>query len=79
MPKVVDVPILYYHRVDPLPAGFTSWSKPRRALFSPTNTLPELFSAQLDWLAEHCYTTILPRDLAAYWDHGRRCRRSRSS
>jgi peptidoglycan/xylan/chitin deacetylase (PgdA/CDA1 family) len=34
------------------------------------DVIPAAFDAQLDWLAEHGYTTILPRDLAAYWDQG---------
>ena len=34
------------------------------------NVLPTAFAAQLDWLRDHGYTTILPRDLAAHWDRG---------
>ncbi len=34
------------------------------------NVLPAAFAAQLDWLRDHGYTTILPRDLAAHWDRG---------
>lgn len=33
---------------------------------------PSAFAAQLDWLVAHGYTAILPRDLAAHWDHGKR-------
>jgi peptidoglycan/xylan/chitin deacetylase (PgdA/CDA1 family) len=64
------VPILYYHRVQALPAGFSGWSKPSRDSFLVDNTLPWAFTAQLDWLVAHGYTTILPRDLAAHWDKG---------
>jgi len=32
--------------------------------------IPAALDAQLDWLTTHGYTTILPRDLAAHWDHG---------
>jgi peptidoglycan/xylan/chitin deacetylase (PgdA/CDA1 family) len=34
------------------------------------DVIPSAFDAQLDWLAEHGYTAILPRDLAAHWDDG---------
>ena len=66
------VPILYLHRVDPVPAGFAGWSKGRQDDFMVDNTLPVAFGAQLDWLADHGYTTILPRDLAAHWDAGKK-------
>jgi peptidoglycan/xylan/chitin deacetylase (PgdA/CDA1 family) len=65
------VPILYYHRVDPLPAGFSGWSKKRQDTFLVDDTLPFSLVAQLDWLVDHGYTTILPRDLAAHWDSGK--------
>lgn len=64
------VPILYYHRVQAVPRGFTSWSHARRREFLTYDTLPSAFVAQLDWLLAHGYTTILPRQLAAHWDHG---------
>ena len=58
------VPILYYHRVENVPAGFATWSKASQDNFLVDDTLPFAFAAQLDWLAAHGYTTILPRDLA---------------
>jgi peptidoglycan/xylan/chitin deacetylase (PgdA/CDA1 family) len=64
------VPILYYHRVQPVPADFVTWSKAKRARFLQYDVLPAAFVAQLDWLAANGYTTILPGDLAAHWDHG---------
>jgi len=69
-PALVSVPILYYHRVQELPSGFASWTTAAQHAFFQNNVLPIAFAAQLDWLRAHGYTTILPRDLAAYWDHG---------
>jgi peptidoglycan/xylan/chitin deacetylase (PgdA/CDA1 family) len=68
----VRVPILYYHRVEAPPRGFQSWSPGRKRQFITYDVIPAAFKAQLDWLAAHHYTTILPRDLAAHWDHGKR-------
>jgi peptidoglycan/xylan/chitin deacetylase (PgdA/CDA1 family) len=65
------VPILYYHRVQPVPQDFAKWSKARQSRFLAYDALPKAFVAQLDWLAANGYTTILPRDLAAYWDDGK--------
>jgi peptidoglycan/xylan/chitin deacetylase (PgdA/CDA1 family) len=65
------VPILYYHRVENIPAGFATWSKGRQDAFLVDDTLPFALVAQLDWLVAHGYTTILPRDLAAHWDAGK--------
>ena len=65
------VPILYYHRVQPVPQKFSKWSKARQKRFLQYDALPKAFVAQLDWLAANGYTTILPRDLAAHWDHGK--------
>jgi len=62
------IPVLYYHRLQPLPADYATWSKAKRQSFTTYDTLPNLFAAQLDWLLDHGYTTILPRDLAAHWD-----------
>jgi peptidoglycan/xylan/chitin deacetylase (PgdA/CDA1 family) len=62
------IPVLYYHRLQPLPAEYASWSKAKRRSFTTYDTLPKVFGAQLDWLLDHGYTTILPRDLAAHWD-----------
>jgi peptidoglycan/xylan/chitin deacetylase (PgdA/CDA1 family) len=64
------VPILYYHRVQSVPADFRSWGPARRRRFLAYDSLPAAFEAQLDWLDAHGYTTILPRDLAAHWDTG---------
>ena len=64
------VPIVYYHRVESVPAGFGSWGSKRKRTFLAYDSLPTAFEAQLDWLQAHGYTTILPRDLAAHWDHG---------
>jgi peptidoglycan/xylan/chitin deacetylase (PgdA/CDA1 family) len=66
----VSVPILYYHRVQALPADFPHWSAARQGEFATYDVLPAAFAAQLDWLKEHGYTTILPRDLTAHWDYG---------
>ena len=64
------VPILYYHRVQPVPQDFSKWTKARQKHFLRYDALPKAFVAQLDWLAANGYTTILPGDLAAHWDHG---------
>ena len=64
------MPILYYHRVQPVPRDFSKWSKARQKRFLKYDALPKAFVAQLDWLAANGYTTILPRDLANHWDHG---------
>jgi peptidoglycan/xylan/chitin deacetylase (PgdA/CDA1 family) len=64
------VPILYYHRVEAPPAIFPRWTPARQAAFLAYDVIPAAFIAQLDWLAANGYTTILPRDLAAHWDHG---------
>jgi peptidoglycan/xylan/chitin deacetylase (PgdA/CDA1 family) len=69
-PSPVTVPILYYHRVQPLPEGFARWSAHARQRFLENDILPVAFAAQLDWLQANGYTTILPRDLAAHWDSG---------
>jgi peptidoglycan/xylan/chitin deacetylase (PgdA/CDA1 family) len=64
------VPILYYHRVQPVPQAFSKWSKAKQKRFLEYDALPKAFVAQLDWLVANGYTTILPGDLAAHWDHG---------
>jgi peptidoglycan/xylan/chitin deacetylase (PgdA/CDA1 family) len=66
------VPIVYYHRVESVPPDFGSWGSKRKRTFLAYDSLPTAFEAQLDWLRSHGYTTILPRDLAAHWDHGAR-------
>jgi peptidoglycan/xylan/chitin deacetylase (PgdA/CDA1 family) len=67
----VRVPILYLHRVEAPPPGFKSWSTTRQRQFITYDLIPAAFKAQLDWLVAHHYTAILPRDLAAHWDHGK--------
>lgn len=69
-PPAVSVPILYYHRVIEPPRGFRQWTRARRERFLAYDVVPAAFEAQLDWLVARGYTTILPRDLAAYWDDG---------
>jgi peptidoglycan/xylan/chitin deacetylase (PgdA/CDA1 family) len=64
------VPILYYHRVEPLPSGFAGWNKTSQDTFLLDDLMPFALTAQLDWLKAHGYTTILPRDLVAHWDSG---------
>lgn len=64
------IQILYYHRVQAPPAAFATWSHDRQSRFLAYDVLPAAFVAQLDWLVAHGYTAILPRDLAAHWDHG---------
>lgn len=64
------VPILYYHRVEAIPAAWPSWTKTRQAAFIDYDVLPTAFAAQLDWLVANGYSTILPRELAAHWDNG---------
>ena len=66
------VPIVYYHRVQSIPAGFRHWGRHRKRTFLAYDLLPAAFEAQLDWLQANGYTTILPRDLAAHWDTGAR-------
>jgi len=67
---MVTMPILYQHRVVPLPQGIGTWTYTARQTFLATDTLPWSFAAQLDWLEAHGYTTILPRDLVEHWDRG---------
>lgn len=67
---IVSVPILYYHRVIAPPRGFRNWPRASRERFLAYDVVPAAFAAQLDWLAARGYTTILPHDLAAYWDDG---------
>ena len=64
------VPILYLHRVVAPPPAWQSWSAAKRKAFMSYNVIPAAFAADLDWLKANGYTTILPRDLAAHWDHG---------
>lgn len=66
----VRLPILYYHRAEDPPADYSSWSAARRRAFITYDTLPSALALQLDCLAGHGYTTILPSDLAAHWLHG---------
>jgi peptidoglycan/xylan/chitin deacetylase (PgdA/CDA1 family) len=64
------VPILYLHRVVPPPSNWKTMTPAQRTRFLAYDVLPAAFEADLDWLKANGYTTILPRDLAAYWDHG---------
>ena len=66
----VSVPILYYHRIQALPSDYPGWSAAHKKQFMTYDVIPAAFAAQLDWLKGHGYTTILPRDLTAFWDHG---------
>jgi peptidoglycan/xylan/chitin deacetylase (PgdA/CDA1 family) len=66
----LNVPILYYHRVQALSKTYSTESAARREQFATYDVLPVAFAAQLDWLVANGYTTILPRDLAAHWDRG---------
>ena len=67
----VDVPILYYHRVQAAPPELWYWPKAQQDTFLVDDTFPASLAAQLGWLAAHNYTTILPRDLADHWDTGK--------
>src|SRR5205814_10653942 len=42
----------------------------QRRHFLAYDVIPSAFAADLDWLQANGYATILPRDLAAHWDHG---------
>lgn len=64
------VPILYLHRVQAPPPAWPTWTAAQQKTFLADDDIPAAFSAQLDWLQANGYTTILPRDLAAHWDHG---------
>ncbi len=64
------VPILYLHRVEAPPPAWPTWTDAQRKNFLAYDDIPAAFAAQLDWLAAHDYTTILPSDLAANWDDG---------
>jgi hypothetical protein len=64
------VPILYLHKVIAPPAAWLTWTTDQRRKWLAYDVLPSAFAADLDWLQANGYTTILPRDLAAHWDHG---------
>jgi len=64
------VPILYLHRVVAPPVAWLTWTSAQRRRFISYDMIPSAFAADLDWLQANGYTTILPRDLAAHWDHG---------
>ncbi len=64
-----SVPILYYHRIEAVPADYPTWTKARQAAFIDYDVIPAAFAAQLDWLVANGYTAILPGDLAAHWDN----------
>jgi peptidoglycan/xylan/chitin deacetylase (PgdA/CDA1 family) len=65
---VVSVPILYMHRVVEIPSDILTWTAGQRSAFLPYVMTPCELSTKLDWLSANGYTTILPRDLTAYWD-----------
>ena len=66
---VVNVPILYMHRAVEIPSDILSWTAAQRSGFLPYVITPCELNAKLDWLSVNGYTTILPRDLTAYWDN----------
>lgn len=55
-----------------MPPAWKTWGKARRDNFIRYIVTPAALEAQLDWLLANGYTTILPRDLAAHWDKGKR-------
>jgi peptidoglycan/xylan/chitin deacetylase (PgdA/CDA1 family) len=67
---VINVPILYLHKVRPIPSDIGTWPLAQQNAYLAYMLTPCEFGADLDWLAAHGYHTILPRDLAAHWDHG---------
>jgi len=64
------IPIIYLHRVVAPPTAWLTWTTAQRRAFIAYDDIPAAFAAQLDYLKANGYTTILPRDLAAHWDHG---------
>ena len=59
------------HRVVTIPDDIGTWTPAQVSQFLPYMITPCEFAAQLDWLSARGYTTILPRDLTAYWDERR--------
>jgi polysaccharide deacetylase len=59
------------HHVDPIPADIESWTYQQRHDFLTYDITPCSFTAQMDYLVANGYTTVLPSDLAAFWDRGR--------
>jgi peptidoglycan/xylan/chitin deacetylase (PgdA/CDA1 family) len=68
---ILTLPILYGHHVVDVPLDVSTWSSQKVHDTLPYLVTPCEFSADLDWLSANGYTTILPRDLTAYWDKGR--------
>ena len=62
------VPILYYHRVQPLPAAYAELVDGRSARSPPMTRCRRPSPPSSTGCFLHGYTTILPRDLAAHWD-----------
>jgi peptidoglycan/xylan/chitin deacetylase (PgdA/CDA1 family) len=63
--RVLDVPVLAYHRVGRLPTVQTP--------ISDALTLePSVFDAQMEWLAKHGFHAITPRQLLVALDLGKR-------
>jgi peptidoglycan/xylan/chitin deacetylase (PgdA/CDA1 family) len=57
------------HRAVEIPSDILTWTAAKRSAFLPYVITPCELSAKLDWLSANGYTTILPRDLTAYWDN----------
>ena len=71
MARGTSVPILYYHRVQPVPADFSKWTKARQRRFLQYDAIPAAFVAQLDWLVSERVHDDPSGDLAAHWDDGK--------
>jgi peptidoglycan/xylan/chitin deacetylase (PgdA/CDA1 family) len=61
--ETIQLPILMYHHLAHLSANAS-------ALWRSLTVTPEMFEAQVRYLAEHGYHTIYFADLIAYWDEG---------
>jgi peptidoglycan/xylan/chitin deacetylase (PgdA/CDA1 family) len=66
----VAVPVLYMHQIVDIPADISTWSVTAQEAFLRQSVSSCAFAQQMDWLAAHGYHTVLPRDLAAFWDRG---------
>jgi len=66
----VTLPILYIHQVVPVPLDIGTWTSNAEQAFLLQSVTVCAFDAQLNWLQQHGYHTVLPRDLAAFWDGG---------
>ena len=61
---VLDIPVLAYHRVGSLPAVHTSAS-------DALTVEPQVFAAQMEWLAQHGFHAITNRQLLRSLDLGK--------